>query len=144
MSYLKIWLHCVWATKNRVPFLRDDIRDEVIYHILDNSRSKGIYIDHINGYTEHLHALVSLGGKQNISDIMQLIKGESSFWINKNKLTSQRFIWQDEFYCVSIGISQLEPIRRYIREQPAHHGKKSFDDELDIMIREYGLKKILD
>jgi len=144
MSYLSIWLHCVWATKNRIPFLKNEIRDKVIYHIRDNARLKGIYIDHINGYSEHLHALISLGGKQNISDIMQLIKGECSFWINKNRLTNQRFGWQDDFYSVSIGISQLDTLRKYIREQESHHKKKTFEDELEIMIREYGLKKILD
>jgi putative transposase len=144
MSYLKIWLHCVWATKNRIPFLKDEIREKVIYHVLSNARAKGIYIDHINGYTEHLHALISLGGKQNISDIMRLIKGECSFWINKNRLTNQKFVWQDEFYSVSVGISQLETLRRYIRQQSEHHGRKSFEEELDIMIREYGLERILD
>ena len=76
----------MWSTHNWSPYLKDDIRDKVIYHILDNSRAKNIYIDHINGYYEHLHALISLGGTQNISEIMRNIKGESSFWINKNKL----------------------------------------------------------
>jgi putative transposase len=66
-------------------------RNEVILHIRNNAKIKGIYIDHINGYNEHLHALISLGGKQTVSEIMQKIKGESSFWINKNKLTKLRF-----------------------------------------------------
>lgn len=83
MSYIRIWVHCVWTTNRRIPYLKGDIREQVIFHILNNSREKNIYIDHINGYHEHLHALISLGGKQNISDIMQVIKGESSFWINK-------------------------------------------------------------
>jgi putative transposase len=139
MSYVKILVHCVWATKNRVPLLNDTIRDKVIYHIRENARGKGIYIDHINGYLEHLHALISLGGKQNISDIMQLIKGESSFWINRNKLARTRFEWQDDFYSVSIGMEQLERLRQYIRNQPRHHKRILFGDELDEIIKEYDL-----
>ena len=81
MSYIRIWVHCVWATKERVPYLIDNIRDKVIFHIIENARSKQIFVDHLNGYLQHLHALISMGGKQNISDIMQLIKGESSHWI---------------------------------------------------------------
>jgi putative transposase len=71
MSYIRIWIHCVWTTKNRLPYLRDEIRDEVIYHIGDNAKLKGIYIDHIYGYLEHFHALVLMGGQQTISDVMQ-------------------------------------------------------------------------
>jgi REP element-mobilizing transposase RayT len=133
----------VWTTKNRIPYLREEIRDEVIMHILENTKSKGIYLDHINGYHEHLHALISLGGKQNISDIIQKIKGESSFWINKNKLTRLKFEWQDDYYAVSIGMSQIENLRAYIRNQVKHHQKTSFQEELDNLIKEYKLQKIL-
>src|SRR4030066_1320119 len=144
MSYIKILVHCVWTTKNRIPFLQDEIRDKVILHIRDNALKRGIYIDHINGYIQHLHALISLGGKQDISDIMQLIKGESSFWINKNKLTRMRFEWQDDFYLVSIGMPQLDTLRQYIRNQPEHHKTVSFEEELEKIIQEYQLQKKLD
>jgi putative transposase len=144
MSYLKIWVHCVWTTKKRIPYLTIGIKDKVIFHIRENAKVKGIYIDHINGYNEHLHALISLGGKQNISDIMQKIKGESSFWINKNKLTRQKFEWQDDFYAASIGIPQLDNLRKYIRNQEKHHQKIIFQEELDSIIEEYQLIRILD
>jgi len=144
MSYLKIWLHCVWTTNKRIPYLREEIRNDVILHIRDNARIKGIYIDHINGHQEHLHALISLGGKQTISEIMQKIKGESSFWINKNKLTRLKFEWQDDFYSVSIGMSQLDNLRKYIRNQDLYHQKVTFQEELNSIIEEYKLQKILD
>jgi len=144
MSYLRIWLHCVWTTNKRIPYLTDKIRNEVIAHIRENARIKGIYIDHINGYHEHLHALISLGSKQNISEIMQKIKGESSFWINKNKLTRHKFEWQDDYYSVSIGMSQLDYLRKYIRNQDKHHKKVTFQEEINSTIEEYKLQKILD
>jgi putative transposase len=144
MSYVRIWLHSVWTTKDRVPYLRDQIRDEVISHIRENAKLKDIYVDHINGYDEHLHAIISLAGKQNISDIMQKIKGESSHWINKNKLTRLKFGWQDDFYSVSIGASQLDNLREYIRNQVHHHQKVSFQEELDRIIEEYKLARMKD
>ena len=144
MTYVKVWVHCVWTTNKRIPFLRDEIRTDVIHHILENARTKGIYIDHINGHHEHLHALISLGSKQTLSEIMQKIKGECSFWINKNKLTKIKFEWQDDFYAVSLGTPQLANLRNYIRNQNQHHNKISFQEELDSIIEEYGLQKILD
>jgi putative transposase len=134
----------VWTTKERVPYMRDHILDEVIFHIRENAKLKNIYVDHINGYHEHLHAIISLGGKQNISDIMQKIKGESSYWINKSKLTRLKFEWQDDFYSVSIGMSQLNNLREYIRNQGHHHQKVSFQDELNNIIEEYKLVRMKD
>jgi REP element-mobilizing transposase RayT len=144
MSYVRIWVHCVWTTYKRIPFLKEEIRNNVIFHIRENAQSKGIYIDHINGYEEHLHALVSLGSKQTISEVMQKLKGESSFWINKNKLTALKFEWQDDFYSVSTGMPQLENLRTYIRSQHQHHQKISFQEELDLLIEEYKLQKMRD
>ena len=144
MSYLRIWLHCVWTTNRRIPYLRDEIKDEVIFHILNNAKLKGIYIDHINGNHEHLHALISLGSNQTVSEIMQKIKGESSFWINKNKLTRLKFEWQDDFYSVSIGMPQLDNLRKYIRNQEQHHKIVTFQEELDLLIKEYKLQKMRD
>ena len=144
MSYLKILVHCVWTTRSRLPFLKDNIREAVISHILENASAKDIYIDKLNGYNNHLHAIISLGGKQSISDVMQLIKGESSYWINKNKLTSNRFEWQNDFWAVSIGINHLKNLRRYIGNQVQHHLKKQVEDELDKLVREYGLERFED
>ncbi|PWB19858.1 transposase, partial [Flavobacterium sp. HTF] len=87
MSFIKIYIHFVWSTKNRIPYLDSiELREKVWKHIIENAKEKGIFIDFINGYADHCHCLISLGVDQNIQKIMQLIKGESSYWINKNKL----------------------------------------------------------
>jgi putative transposase len=91
MPYVKNWLHCVWGTKNRVRFLSGNIKDDVVKHILKYAREKSIYIDILNGSTEHLHCLLSINYEMSLSKVMQLIKGESSYWINKNSLTTEKF-----------------------------------------------------
>jgi REP element-mobilizing transposase RayT len=120
------------------------MKDSLIGHILENARSKGIYLDHLNGYNEHLHALISLGGTQNISEIMQKLKGESSFWINKHKLTRMKFEWQDDYYAVSVGLNQIDYLRKYIRDQEQHHNKESFENEIDKLIKVYKLERFRD
>ncbi|SUX48592.1 Transposase and inactivated derivatives [Chryseobacterium indoltheticum] len=96
MPFIKIYIHFVFSTINRIPFLNStEVRVKVWKHIKENASSKGIYLDMINGYSDHCHCLISLGSNQNIEKIIQLIKGESSFWINKNQLTKDKFAWQD-------------------------------------------------
>jgi len=142
MPYIKIWIHTVWSTYNRKPFLEKDFRGEIFNHIKENSIKKGIYIDHINGYLDHVHCLISLGLDQNIAALMQLVKGESSHWINQQKYLKTKFSWQEEYFAVSIGESQLGMVRKYIQNQEEHHSKASFQQEYDELISRYGFKTI--
>jgi putative transposase len=139
MPFVKVYIHFVWSTKNRVPYLdTKELRLKVWNHIRENAQTKGIFIDFINGYEEHCHCLISLGTDQTIQQVMKLIKGESSFWINKHQLTEQKFEWQDEYFAVSVSESVLDKVRNYIKNQEAHHQKKSFQMEYNDFIDKYG------
>jgi len=142
MAHVKVYIHFVWSTKNRELFLNTtELRKKVWQHILENAKEKGIFIDFINGYTEHCHCLISLGIDQTIEKIMQLVKGESTHWINKNQLTKSKFEWQDEYFAVSVSESMLDKVRDYIKNQEEHHHRKSFQEEYDEFIEKYGFAK---
>jgi len=145
MPFVKVYIHFVWSTKNRMPLLETkEIRDKVWFHVKENAKKKGVFIDFVNGHSQHCHCLVSLGIDQNISKIMQLIKGESSFWINKAGITKDKFEWQDEYYGVSVSESMIEKVRNYIKNQEIHHRSKSYDDEIDELISKHGFQKYND
>ena len=115
MSWVRVWVHLVFSTKNREPFLDSkEIRKIVFQHIKQNAEEKGIWLDCINGYQDHAHCLISLNKDQAISKAAQLIKGESSFWINQNKIIAHKFIWQDDYWAVSVSESHLPEVREYI------------------------------
>lgn len=127
MPFIKVYNHFVWSTKNRVKTLNTlKLRETMWQHIKENAHTKDIYIDFINGHAEHCHCLVSLGVDQTIQKVIQLIKGESAFWFNKQGLTNQKLEWQDEYIAVSVSKSQIDIVRDYIKNQEAHHMQKSF------------------
>jgi len=140
MSWVRIWVHTVFATKNRVPFLTKEIKVKVVDHIFKNAKTKEIIIHSLNGHLDHIHCLVSLNKDMTLSKTMQLIKGESSFWINKNKLTTEKFSWQDDYWAVSVSESHVERVSNYIKNQEEHHAKKSFENEIKLMSNKYGWK----
>ncbi len=144
MPYLNIWIHFVWATKNRAPLLTKNIRQDVFKHIKDNGSLKNIHIDFVNGYLEHVHCLVSLNQKQTIAEVAQLMKGESSYWINKFKLTTEKFEWQDEYFAVSVSEKDVNKVREYIKNQEAHHSKTTFTQEYDLFVKKYGFRLMKD
>ena len=131
MSFVKVWMHTVFGTKNRYPFLEKELLIKVITHIAQNAKLKGIYIDTINGYADHIHCLVSLNKELTISKTVNLIKGESSHWINKNSLTKRKFEWADEYFAVSVSESIVDKVRKYIVNQESHHKKESFLEECE-------------
>ncbi|WP_462222705.1 IS200/IS605 family transposase, partial [Ferruginibacter sp.] len=138
MPFIKVYIHFVWSTKNRIPFLNSlELREKVWNHIKDTGKKKGIFIDFVNGYEDHCHCLVSLGSDQTIEKVMQLIKGESAFWINKKTLPKQKFEWQDEYFAVSVSESVIDKVRDYIKNQEEHHKQKTFQQEYDEFISKY-------
>lgn len=142
MPYIKTYIHFVWSTKNRFPFLDNkELRQKVWNHIKENAKEKGIFVDFVNGYADHCHCLVSLGADQTIQKTMQLIKGESAFWINKNNLCKGQFQWQDEYFAVSVSESLIDRVRNYIKNQEQHHAKQSFQEEYEEFIVKYNFPK---
>lgn len=139
MSWVRVYIHLVFSTKNREPFLNSlELRKRVFQHIKQNAEEKGIWLDCINGWQDHAHCLISLGKEQSISKVAQLIKGESSFWINQYKLTENRFFWQDDYWAVGVSESHLQSVRNYIHNQHEHHSKKTFTNEVDEFMEKYG------
>ena len=130
MPYIRVWIHYVWSTKNRQPILPEPFRSQLFDHIKQNALLKNIYLDRVNGYHDHVHAIVSLGSNQTIDKIAQLIKGESSFWFNnKSGFKTKRLEWQDEYFAVSVSGSMLETLRAYVDNQVIHHQHKTFEQE---------------
>ena len=84
MPYVRIWVHLIWSTKNRTKILNEGLREKVLSHIKENASKKSVYLDTIDCVEDHVHCLVSPKSDQTISVVAQLLKGESSHWINEN------------------------------------------------------------
>ncbi len=137
MSYVRVWIHAVWGTKNRGHFLTKEIRLRVVSHIRENAKQKEIYIDKLNGYTDDLHCLIGLNADTTIAKTLQLIKGESAYWINKERMTPVKFEWADEYYAISVSESVVDKVRGYIENQEEHHKGKTFAEEVEEFLQKY-------
>ena len=138
-TYHKIWIHIIWATKEREPFLRKEIRLDVFHHIREKAIREGYILDTIGGHVDHVHCLVRLQPRFSVSEVANKLKGESSHWINSEKLTKTHFAWQGGYAAFSVSESQVEKVRKYILGQEEHHKKKSYSDEVDESLRGYGI-----
>ncbi len=129
MPYTSVYIHFIWATKNRAPLISNELKPLLLNHIKENSIKKGIFISSLNCVDDHIHLLVSLGTEQTIAKTAMLIKGESSFWVNKQKLIPTKFEWQDDYIALSVSYSAIDKVKDYIKYQEIHHKKTNFNEE---------------
>ena len=138
MSYVQVWIHSVWGTKNRYPFMDLEKRKTICEHIKANAKEKQILIDCIDGFTDHLHCLFLLNADVPLSKHLQLIKGEATNWINKNGLFQMPFGWADDYFAASVSRDKLNVVRAYIKNQNNHHQKNTFQEEYDGFLKSFG------
>lgn len=118
--------------------ISNQLKPLLLQHIRENCSKKGIYLDCLNCVEAHIHLLVSLGTEQTIAKVAMLIKGESSFWINKHELLKSKFEWQDDYFALSVSESAIDKVRQYIAGQEEHHKKRSVQQEYEEFLKLHG------
>jgi REP element-mobilizing transposase RayT len=139
-SYSRCWIHLIWETLRREPMLDKRAAAKASVNLLDYSLEKGIYMK-INFFNaDHTHALIDLPTNLTIEQVIQLLKGSSSHWINQERLVKGRFAWGKGYGAFSVSQSDVSRVARYISNQEAHHRKRTFEEEYQLFIRNYGLQ----
>jgi REP element-mobilizing transposase RayT len=133
-------LHIVWATIERRPLLEKPAAAKLSAHLREYAIEKGIYmkINFVNA--DHTHVLVDLPASKAIEEVVQLLKGGSSHWVNENNLVPGKFGWQRGYGAFSVSHSAVDEVCAYIANQEEHHRKKTFAEELKLFVERYGLK----
>jgi REP element-mobilizing transposase RayT len=140
-SLVKIWVHGIWSTKERNPIISSS--KEALLHIemYNQFKESGCPVKIINGMPDHVHSLFLLNPQKSVSDVIKQVKGASSHWANDTNFIPGKFVWQTGFAAYSVSESQLDKVYAYIRDQKAHHAKKTFAEEYDELLRLHGLIK---
>jgi putative transposase len=128
-TYSKLWVHCVWSTKNRKRFIKPKFEQELFDFINAELKKMGCGVLNINGMEDHIHCLFLLNPQKSLTDVIKQIKGSSSYFINSKNLLPEKFIWQRGFGAFTVSESQKQQVYEYIRDQKNHHAKKGFETE---------------
>jgi len=116
-----------------------DIGKPLYDHFLEKAKETNIPFEQLNIQPEHVHALIDLPPNRCLSDIVRIIKGESTHWINKNKLLKNRFGWQRGYGAYSVSATKLKTVKSYIQNLTEHHKRKTFTDEYEEWKKTYGI-----
>ncbi len=138
-SFTKLWIHVIWATKNRNDLIDFSIEKTLYDCIWQEFTELGCPVRIINGMPDHVHVLFLQNPQKTIADIVKQVKGSSSHFMNRGEFILEKFAWQTGFGAFSVSESQLNAVYNYIKNQKQHHLKKNGEDEFDEFVKLHGL-----
>ena len=124
-SISTIWIHAVWATKYRTPLIYKPLEQRLYPFISEQFKEMGCPIKIVNGMPDHIHCLFLLSRQKAIAEVIKQVKGSSAHFINKNKLITEKFAWQNGYSAFSVSRSDMNRVFHYIKNQKSHHQSPS-------------------
>jgi len=139
-SYSRCWVHLIWGTLNREKLLHKEAAARVSRYLSEYAELKRVYmrVNYVN--PDHVHVLVDLPTALSIEELIQLLKGSSSHWINSNNLLAAKFAWGRGYGAFSVSESNICQVAAYIAGQEQHHRVRTFAEELQEFIERHGLR----
>ena len=128
-TYTQLHIQFVFAVQNRISLIQPSWEEELFKYITGIVKNHKHKMIAINGMPDHIHLFVGLHPVQSISNLLQVVKGESSEWINNKGFVRGKFQWQEGYGAFSYGHSQVNQVYQYIMNQKEHHEKQTFLEE---------------
>ena len=128
-TYTSLHYHVIFSTKNREPWIRQEIEQHVWSYLGGIARENDMKALLIGGIENHLHLLLGVPPSLALSKALQLIKGGSSGWMKETFPGMLGFGWQDGYAAFTVSKSQLSEVEAYIRSQREHYRFKTFEEE---------------
>jgi len=140
-SLARNYLHIVFSTKNRVPYLRDsDIRHEMFAYLGGVCRNQNSAPLIVGGMEDHVHILCHLSKSLSVETLVRELKRDSSKWLKSRGDDFRGFYWQAGYGAFSISPSHVESLEKYIAQQENHHRRTPFQEEFRRLLEKYRLE----
>ncbi len=135
-SWVSNHVHIVFSTKNRMRTINEEIQPKLWAYLAGIAKNHGMRAVAIGGIEDHVHALVNLGATLGIAKAVQVLKANSSRWMNEHPRA--RFEWQEGYFACSVSRSQVSRVIRYIANQKEHHKKIDSATEFVLLLKKHG------
>ena len=117
-------IHLIFVVKYRKKLLYGNLNDDMLQKLFDILKKYDFEIKTMNSDENHLHMLISMKPSISVSQIVRVLKQESTVYIwKKYKSTLKQYFWKehtfwsDGYFVASIGNANEKIIQKYIEEQ---------------------------
>jgi len=133
-TYTQINIHAIFSVKGRENILPKKYNEELFRYISGILNNNKQYSLAVNGYRDHVHLFFEIHPTICLSDIIRIVKANSSKWVNENRWIKGKFAWQEGYGAFSHSRTQRNDVIKYIINQEEHHRKRTFKEEyLDLL-----------
>ncbi|MCD0469309.1 IS200/IS605 family transposase [Flavobacterium sp. JAS] len=139
-TYHQVYIQAVFAVKYRGALINNECKSKILSVIGNLINETGCKTIIVNGTEDHVHCLLGLKPTISISELMRIVKGKSSRFINDHQLTKYKFEWQEGYGVFSYSKSHIDAVYKYIANQEAHHKKQNFKDEYSSLLNKYNVE----
>ena len=140
-SLSAVYIHLVFSTKERRPFLRDNpTRDALHSYVGAISKQLDCPPIKVGGVEDHIHILARFSRTITQAEWVKELKRVSNLWLKERGRDYYDFEWQGGYADFSVSQSNLEQVMQYIDKQPEHHRKMNFQDELRALLRKHEIQ----
>jgi REP element-mobilizing transposase RayT len=139
-SYVSNHVHIVFATKDRAKLIPEALQPRLWAYLARIAKNRGMHAVAIGGIEDHVHALINLGAILGIAKAVQVLKANSSRWMNERSRTQCE--WQEGYFACSVSRSQVPDVTRYIANQKGHHKKMDSPAEFLLLLRKHGFEAL--
>ncbi|MEG0849128.1 MAG: IS200/IS605 family transposase [Flavobacterium sp.] len=139
-TFHQVYIQAVFAVKYREALITVECKSKILGVIGNLINGTGCKTIIVNGTEDHVHCFFGLKPTVSISELMKIVKGKSSKYINDNQLTISRFEWQEGYGAFSYSQSHIDAVYKYIKNQEEHHKKQNFKDEYFSFLEKFNVK----
>ena len=138
-TYTQLRYHLVFSTKHRMPLITSALRDNLYDYLGGVLRGNGGVLLAVGGMPDHVHLLAGWGTTLSVAEMLKLLKGASSRWINDQSKTNV-FSWQEGYGAFTVSESSAAKVCRYIHRQEEHHRRRSFEEEWVDLLKRHNIE----
>ena len=118
----RLLFHLVWCPKYRRRVLLGDVSRRLNELFIQACEVNDWELIELNIQKDHVHMLIQTHPRESIAQVVQALKGGSSFIIRKEFPDLEEFLWGDSFwadgyFAESVGQTNEKVIREYIKNQ---------------------------
>ena len=132
-------VHTVFAPRHRQAPILPSFREPLQRYMSGTVKGMEHLPMAIYAMPDHVHLLMAISMNMEPRRIMQVLKAESSKWINEQGFLQHKFEWQRGYSWFHVHAGGIDAVADYIRQQPEHHRKTPFLKEFTTLLEENGI-----
>lgn len=139
-TYTNLLTHIIFSTKDRAPLINAKLKPKLLGYMGGIVREMHGTALIINGTDDHVHLLIGLPPTLSLSEVMRVLKTNSSKWVHEKQNSGSAFGWQSGYGAFSVSQSNVLAVSEYIAHQEEHHRKTSFQKEFITLLKKHGIE----